>query len=189
MDEMRIPVEELERHSKNFGVVHFDLTDDRHGIVTSWDRSKASPCRVLSWFAAIRILRRMARSVVSHSGSVRPKSNMCLATQTIWQEKPKQMRINIEGELGYGVTAKDVILAVIGEIGTAGGTGYAIEYAGSAISTMSMEGRMTMSNMTIEAGARFGLMPIDEATIEYVKEGHMRRPARDGTWRWRHGAI
>ena len=78
------------------------------------------------------------------------------------------MRINIEGELGYGVTAKDVILAVIGEIGTAGGTGYAIEYAGSAISAMSMEGRMTMSNMTIEAGARFGLMPIDEATIEYV---------------------
>ena len=92
-----------------------------------------------------------------------------LATQTIWQEKPKQMRINIEGELGYGVTAKDVILAVIGEIGTAGGTGYAIEYAGSAIDAMSMEGRMTMSNMTIEAGARFGLMPIDEATIEYVK--------------------
>ena len=168
-DVMRIPVEELERHSKNFGVVHFDLTDDRHGIV-----HVVGPEQGITLPGLIVVCGDSHTSTNGALGCIAfgigtSEVEHVLATQTIWQEKPKQMRINIEGELGYGVTAKDVILAVIGEIGTAGGTGYAIEYAGSAISAMSMEGRMTMSNMTIEAGARFGLMPIDEATIEYVK--------------------
>lgn len=92
-----------------------------------------------------------------------------MATQTLWQKKPKTMRINVEGKLGFSVTAKDVILAVIRQIGTAGGTGYAIEYAGSAIRDMSMEGRLTVCNMTIEAGSRCGMVAPDEKTIEYVK--------------------
>lgn len=92
-----------------------------------------------------------------------------LATQTLWQKKPKTMRINVEGKLGFGVTGKDVILAVIRHIGAAGGTGYAIEYAGSAIRDMSMEGRLTICNMTIEAGSRFGIVAPDDKTFAYIK--------------------
>jgi 3-isopropylmalate/(R)-2-methylmalate dehydratase large subunit len=92
-----------------------------------------------------------------------------LATQTLWQTRPKNMQIRIDGELGLGVTPKDVILAVIRHIGTAGGTGYAIEYAGDVISTMTMEGRLTVCNMTIEAGSRFGLIAPDETALAYLK--------------------
>jgi 3-isopropylmalate/(R)-2-methylmalate dehydratase large subunit len=92
-----------------------------------------------------------------------------LATQCMVMKKSKSMRIEIEGRLGLGVTPKDVILAIIGRIGTAGGTGYAIEYAGSTIRAMSMEGRMTVCNMSIEAGARAGMVAVDDSTIAYVK--------------------
>jgi 3-isopropylmalate/(R)-2-methylmalate dehydratase large subunit len=92
-----------------------------------------------------------------------------MATQTLWQMKPKTMRINISGKLGFGVTAKDVIIAIIRQISAAGGTGYAIEYAGDAIRDMSMEGRLTLCNMTIEAGSRVGMVAPDDKTIDYVK--------------------
>ncbi len=92
-----------------------------------------------------------------------------LATQTLLMKKAKNMRVRVEGRLPFGCTAKDVVLAVIGKIGTAGGTGYAIEFAGSAIEALSMEGRMTVCNMAIEAGARAGMVAVDEKTIEYVK--------------------
>jgi 3-isopropylmalate/(R)-2-methylmalate dehydratase large subunit len=92
-----------------------------------------------------------------------------LATQCIVMKKSKTMKIEVEGALGAGVTAKDIILAVIGTIGTAGGTGYAIEYAGSAIRALSIEGRMTVCNMSIEAGARAGMVAVDDKTLEYVK--------------------
>jgi 3-isopropylmalate/(R)-2-methylmalate dehydratase large subunit len=92
-----------------------------------------------------------------------------LATQTIPQTRPKWMAVNVEGELAKGVTAKDIILAVIGEIGTGGGIGHVIEYRGSTIRALSMEGRMTVCNMSIEAGARAGLIAPDETTFEYLK--------------------
>ncbi len=92
-----------------------------------------------------------------------------LATQTLLAKKAKNMLINIEGKLGRGVTAKDIVLAIIGRIGTAGGTGYTIEFAGPAIRALSVEGRMTVCNMAIEAGARAGLVAVDEKTIAYVK--------------------
>jgi 3-isopropylmalate/(R)-2-methylmalate dehydratase large subunit len=92
-----------------------------------------------------------------------------MATQTLPQSKPKTFRINVEGELPYGVTAKDIILDIIGRIGTAGATGYAIEYGGSAIRALSMEGRMTICNMSIEAGARAGMIAPDETTFAYLK--------------------
>lgn len=92
-----------------------------------------------------------------------------LATQCLLQKKSKTLCIAVNGELGAGVTAKDIALAVIGRIGTAGGTGYAIEFAGSAIRALSMEGRMTLCNMAIEAGARAGLVAVDEITIDYLK--------------------
>ena len=105
-----------------------------------------------------------------------------LATQTIWQARPRTMRINIEGLLGVGISAKDLILTVIGTIGTAGGTGYAIEFAGSAIRALSMEGRLTLCNMTIEAGSRIGMVAPDEQTYAYL-EG---RPFAPSGSKWEH---
>jgi 3-isopropylmalate/(R)-2-methylmalate dehydratase large subunit len=93
-----------------------------------------------------------------------------LATQCLLQKKSKTMLVKVEGQLGRGVTAKDVVLAIIGRIGTAGGTGYAIEFGGSTIRALSMEGRMTICNMAIEAGARAGLVGVDETTIAYLKD-------------------
>jgi 3-isopropylmalate/(R)-2-methylmalate dehydratase large subunit len=92
-----------------------------------------------------------------------------LATQTLWQRRPGTMRITVDGRLGFGVTGKDVILAIIREIGAAGGTGHAIEYAGAAIHGLSMEGRLTLCNMTIEAGSRFGMVAPDETTFAYLE--------------------
>ncbi len=92
-----------------------------------------------------------------------------LATQTLQQKKSKTMLIRVDGQLGAGVTAKDLILAIIGKIGTAGGTGFVVEYAGDAFCNMSMEGRLTVCNMTIEAGARAGIVPPDEITFEYLR--------------------
>ncbi|APZ43353.1 3-isopropylmalate dehydratase large subunit [Acidihalobacter ferrooxydans] len=92
-----------------------------------------------------------------------------LATQCLIQKKSRNMRVRVEGEVGPGVTAKDIALAIIGEIGTAGGTGYAIEFGGAAIRALSMEGRMTLCNMAIEAGARAGMVAVDQTTIDYVK--------------------
>ncbi len=99
-----------------------------------------------------------------------------LATGCLLQKKSKNMRVRVEGQLGRGVTAKDIVLAIIGRIGTAGGTGYAIEFAGEAIRSLSMEGRMTVCNMAIEAGARSGLIAVDETTIAYI-EGRPFAPA------------
>ena len=93
-----------------------------------------------------------------------------LATQCLLQKKSKTMLVRVDGQLGRGVTAKDVVLAIIGRIGTAGGTGYAMEFGGSAIRALSMEGRMTICNMAIEAGARAGMVGVDETTIEYLKD-------------------
>src|SRR6195952_4151310 len=92
-----------------------------------------------------------------------------MATQTLPQDKPKTFRINVEGDLPYGVTAKDIILHIIGRIGTDGATGHVVEYAGSAIRALSMEGRMTICNMSIEAGARAGMIAPDETTFAYLK--------------------
>ena len=93
-----------------------------------------------------------------------------LATQCLLQKKSKTMLVRVDGELGRGVTAKDVVLAIIGQIGTAGGTGYAIEFGGSAIRSLSMEGRMTVCNMAIEAGARAGMVAVDDITIDYLRD-------------------
>jgi 3-isopropylmalate/(R)-2-methylmalate dehydratase large subunit len=121
-----------------------------------------------------------------------------LATQTLIQKKAKNMRVKVDGKLPDGVTAKDIILAIIGKIGTAGGTGHVIEYAGEAIRALSMEGRMTVCNMSIEGGARAGLIAPDEKTFEYIK-GRPKAPkgdawdkARSKYWKTLHsddGAI
>ena len=109
-----------------------------------------------------------------------------MATQTLLAKKAKNMLVKVEGSLQRGCSAKDVVLAIIGKIGTAGGTGYTIEFAGSAICGLSMEGRMTLCNMAIEAGARAGLVAVDEATIEYVK-GRPMAPGVDAAGRFMGG--
>ena len=108
-----------------------------------------------------------------------------MATQTLLAKKAKNMLIKVEGQLSKGCTAKDIVLAIIGKIGTAGGTGYTIEFAGSAIRGLSMEGRMTVCNMAIEGGARAGLVAVDEKTIEYVKG----RPLAPTGVAWDHAAA
>src|SRR6476620_9807652 len=108
-----------------------------------------------------------------------------MATQTLLAKKARNMLIKVEGKLTRGVTAKDIVLAIIGRIGTAGGTGYTIEFAGSAIRSLSMEGRMTVCNMAIEAGARAGLVGVDEKTIEYIKG----RPLAPTGGEWDHAVA
>ena len=121
-------------------------------------------------FAAIRTLRRTARSARWRSESELREVEHVLATQCLQQNKSKNLLIKVEGALPFGVTAKDVILGIINEIGTDGATGYVIEYAGDAIANLSMEGRMTVCNMSIEAGARAGLIAPDSKTFEYLKD-------------------
>ena len=112
-----------------------------------------------------------------------------MATQTLLAKKARNMLVKVNGALGRGVTAKDVVLAVIGQIGTAGGTGYTIEFGGSAIRSLSMEGRMTVCNMAIEAGARAGLVAVDDKTIAYVHNGGKGRPFSPKGVEWDHAVA
>ena len=165
----RIQVQALEDNAKEFGIQLFDVTDMRQGIVHIIGPEQGftlpgttivcgdSHTSTHGAFGALAF--GIGTSEVEH----------VLATQTLLQKRPKNMRITVEGELGFGVTAKDVILAIIGKIGTAGGTGHVIEYAGPVIQALSMEGRMTICNMSIEAGARAGLIAPDEKTYAYIQ--------------------
>ncbi len=171
----RIQVETLRKNCEEFGVELFDLTDKRQGIVHIIGPEQGftlpgmtivcgdSHTSTHGAFGALAF--GIGTSEVEH----------VLATQTIIQKPAKTMRITVDGQLGAGVTAKDMILAIIGEIGTAGGTGYVIEYAGEAVRSLSMEGRMTMCNMSIEGGARAGMVAPDETTFQYIK-GRPRAP-------------
>ncbi len=168
-EESKIQVETLRNNCKEFGVELFDVNDKRQGIVhvIGPEQGFTQPGSVIvcgdshtathGAFGALAF--GIGTSEVEH----------VLATQTLIQKKTKNFRINVNGRLPKGVTAKDVILKIIGTIGTAGGTGYVVEYAGSVIRNLSMEERMTVCNMTIEAGARAGLIAPDEKTFKYLK--------------------
>jgi len=168
-EESRIQVETLEKNVEDFGVPYFPVMDARQGIVHIIGPEQGftlpgttivcgdSHTATHGAFGALAF--GIGTSEVEH----------VLATQTLVQSPAKNMRITVEGELPLGVTSKDVVLAIIGTIGTAGGTGHVVEYAGQAIREMSMEARMTVCNMTIEAGARAGMIAPDETTFEYLK--------------------
>jgi len=172
-EESRIQVETLRGNCKEFGVKLFDVNDKRQGIVhiIGPEQGFTQPGTVIvcgdshtathGAFGALAF--GIGTSEVEH----------VLATQTLIQKKSKNFRINVNGVLPKGVTAKDVILKIIGTIGTAGGTGYVIEFAGAVIRNLSMEERMTVCNMTIEAGARAGLIAPDEKTFDYLKNKSM----------------
>ncbi|NBD18438.1 MAG: 3-isopropylmalate dehydratase large subunit [Cyanobacteria bacterium] len=165
----RLQVETLERNAEEMGIPLFRMSDERQGIVhiIGPEQGLTQPGMTIvcgdshtsthGAFGALAF--GIGTSEVEH----------VLATQTLQARKPKNMRITVEGSLPLGVTAKDIILAIIGKIGTAGGTGHVIEYAGEAIHSLTMEGRMTICNMSIEAGARAGLIAPDETTFNYIK--------------------
>ncbi len=167
--ESRIQVEQLAANAREFGLEYFNERDVRQGIVhvIGPEQGFTLPGTTIvcgdshtSTHGAFGALAQgIGTSEVEH----------VLATQTLIQAKAKNMRIIVDGALGEGVGAKDIVLAIIGEIGTAGGTGHVIEYAGEAIRALSMEGRMTVCNMTIEAGARAGMIAPDEKTFAYLK--------------------
>ena len=168
-EESRIQVETLSTNCEEFGVQLFDMQDKRQGIVhiIGPEQGFTQPGMTIvcgdshtsthGAFGALAF--GIGTSEVEH----------VLASQTLIQKPAKSMRITVNGKLSDGVTAKDMILAIIGEIGTAGGTGYVIEYAGEAVQALSMEGRMTMCNMSIEGGARAGMVAPDETTFDYLK--------------------
>jgi 3-isopropylmalate/(R)-2-methylmalate dehydratase large subunit len=167
-EESRIQVETLEKNVAEFHVPYFGLNDARRGIVhvIGPEQGLTLPGMTIvcgdshtsthGAFGALAF--GIGTSEVEH----------VLATQTLIQKPAKNMRVSVEGSLPLGVTPKDVILAIIGKLGTAGGTGYVIEYAGRAIREMTMEGRMTVCNMSIEAGARAGLIAPDDTTFKYL---------------------
>ncbi|MFN3233206.1 MAG: 3-isopropylmalate dehydratase large subunit [Alphaproteobacteria bacterium] len=168
-EQSRIQVEQLEINSKEFGVIYLPMNDIRQGIVhvVGPEQGFTLPGTTIvcgdshtathGAFGALAF--GIGTSEVEH----------VLATQTLIQKRSKNMRVTVDGELPVGVTAKDIVLAIIGKIGTAGGTGYVIEYAGPVIEALSMEGRMTVCNMTIEGGARAGLIAPDEKAFDYFK--------------------
>jgi 3-isopropylmalate/(R)-2-methylmalate dehydratase large subunit len=168
-EEARLQLQTLERNVKDNGIEFFPMGDIRNGIVhvVGPEQGRTQPGMTIvcgdshtSTHGAFGALAQgIGTSEVEH----------VLATQTLRQKKSKNLRVTIEGTPGPGVGAKDFALAVIGEIGTAGGTGYVIEYAGDAVRALSMEGRMTLCNLTIEAGARAGLVAPDETTFDYMK--------------------
>ncbi len=174
-EESRIQVEQLAINAKEFGVEYFDMSDIRQGIVhvVGPEQGVTQPGMTIvcgdshtathGAFGALAF--GIGTSDVEH----------VLATQTLLIKKSKNMLVKVDGALPPGVTAKDLTLAVIGKLGTAGGTGYVIEYAGQAFRDLSMEGRMTVCNMAIEAGARAGLIAPDEKTFDYLR-GRNRAP-------------
>jgi 3-isopropylmalate/(R)-2-methylmalate dehydratase large subunit len=165
----RLQVETLDANCAEFGITEFRMDDIRQGIVHVIGPEEGltlpgmtvvcgdSHTSTHGAFGALAF--GIGTSEVEH----------VLATQCLWQKPSKTLLVKVEGALGKGVTAKDIALAIIGEIGTAGGTGYALEFGGPAIRTLSMEGRMTLCNMAIEAGARAGMVAVDQTTIDYVK--------------------
>ncbi|WP_428249332.1 3-isopropylmalate dehydratase large subunit [Ferrovibrio sp.] len=168
-EESRIQVETLDKNAKDFGVVYYSMNDINQGVVhiVGPEQGFTQPGMTIVCGDSHTATHGAFGSLAFGIGT--SEVEHVLATQTLPQKYAKNMRIDIDGQLGPGVTAKDIILAVIGKIGTAGGTGYVMEYTGSAIRGLSMEGRMTVCNMSIEAGARAGLIAPDETTFEYLK--------------------
>ena len=169
-EESRIQVEALAKNAADFGVEYYDAADIRQGIVHIIGPEQGFTLPGMSIVCGdSHTSTHGAFGALAH-GIGTSEVEHVLATQTLIQKKAKNMLVRVDGQLPEGVTAKDIILAIIGEIGTAGGTGYVIEYAGEAIRALSMEGRMTICNMSIEGGARAGLIAPDETTFAYVKD-------------------
>jgi 3-isopropylmalate/(R)-2-methylmalate dehydratase large subunit len=165
----RLQVETLDHNAKEYGLTYFNMNDRRQGIVHVIGPEQGATLPGMTVVCGDSHTSTHGAFACLAHGIGTSEVEHVLATQTLLAKKSKAMLVQVDGKLGAGVTAKDIVLAIIGKIGTAGGTGYAIEFAGSAIRGLSMEGRMTVCNMAIEAGARAGMIAVDDTTIEYVK--------------------
>ncbi|MEO0315603.1 MAG: 3-isopropylmalate dehydratase large subunit [Pseudomonadota bacterium] len=165
----RLQVETLDDNAREYGLTYFNMRDKRQGIVHVIGPEQGATLPGMTVVCGDSHTSTHGAFASLAHGIGTSEVEHVLATQTLLAKKSKAMLVQVEGRLGAGVTAKDIVLAVIGKIGTAGGTGYAIEFAGSAIRALSMEGRMTVCNMAIEAGARAGMIAVDDTTINYVK--------------------
>lgn len=166
----RLQVETLDQNCHEFGITEFGLDDLRQGIVHVVGPEQGATLPGMTVVCGDSHTSTHGAFGALAFGIGTSEVEHVLATQCLIQRKSKNMLVRVEGQVGPGITAKDIVLAIIGEIGTAGGTGYAIEFAGEAIQTLSMEGRMTVCNMTIEAGARAGMIAVDDTTINYLKD-------------------
>jgi len=176
----RLQVETLEQNCKDFSITEFDMNDIRQGIVHVIGPEQGATLPGMTVVCGdSHTSTHGAFGALAH-GIGTSEVEHVMATQCLIQKKMKNMLISVDGHVQAGVTAKDIVLAIIGEIGTAGGTGYAIEFGGEAIADLSMEGRMTVCNMAIEGGARAGMVAVDQTTIDYVK-GRPYAPTGD-TW-------
>ena len=165
----RLQVQTLDENCDDFGIVEFKMNDTRQGIVHVVGPEQGATLPGMTVVCGdSHTSTHGAFGALAH-GIGTSEVEHVLATQCLVAKKMKNLRVRVEGQLGAGVTAKDVVLAIIGHIGTAGGNGHALEFAGSAIESLSMEGRMTLCNMAIEAGARVGLVGVDDKTIDYVR--------------------
>ena len=165
----RLQVDTLDRNCDRFGITQFKMNDKRQGIVHVIGPEQGATLPGMTVVCGdSHTSTHGAFGALAH-GIGTSEVEHVLATQTLLAKKAKNLLIKVEGQVMPGVGAKDIVLAIIGRIGTAGGTGYTIEFAGSAIRALSMEGRMTVCNMAIEAGARAGMVAVDDTTIDYVK--------------------
>lgn len=165
----RLQVETLDKNCAEYGLTYFNINDVRQGIVHVIGPEQGATLPGMTVVCGDSHTSTHGAFAALAFGIGTSEVEHVLATQTLLSKQSKSMRITVDGVLQPGVTAKDIALAVIGTIGTAGGTGYAIEFAGSAIRGLSMEGRMTLCNMAIEAGARSGMVAVDETTIDYLQ--------------------
>jgi 3-isopropylmalate/(R)-2-methylmalate dehydratase large subunit len=165
----RLQVETLENNCREFGITEFDMADIRQGIVHVVGPEQGATLPGMTVVCGDSHTSTHGASAALAFGIGTSEVEHALATQCLVQKKAKNMLIKVNGKTGPGVTAKDIVLAIIGQIGTAGGTGYTIEFGGDAIWSLSMEGRMTVCNMAIEAGARAGLIAVDDITIDYYQ--------------------
>jgi 3-isopropylmalate/(R)-2-methylmalate dehydratase large subunit len=165
----KLQVDTLEQNCDDFGITLFPMNDIRQGIVHVIGPEQGATLPGMTIVCGDSHTATHGAFATLAFGIGTSEVEHVLATQCLLQKKSQSMLISVDNQLGPGVTAKDIILAIIGKIGTAGGTGYTIEYAGEAIRALSMEGRMTICNMSIEAGARAGMVAVDEKTIEFIK--------------------
>jgi len=165
----RLQVDTLDQNCDELGITEFKMQDLRQGIVHVIGPEQGATLPGMTVVCGDSHTSTHGAFGCLAFGIGTSEVEHVLATQCLLMKKAKAMCISVEGRLGLGVTAKDIALAIIGEIGTAGGTGYAIEFAGDTIRALSMEGRMTLCNMAIEAGARAGMVAVDDTTIDYIK--------------------
>lgn len=184
----RLQVQTLDENCDDFGILEFKMNDARQGIVHVVGPEQGATLPGMTVVCGdSHTSTHGAFGALAH-GIGTSEVEHVLATQCLITKKMKNLQVRVEGTLPFGVTAKDIVLAVIGKIGTAGGNGHALEFAGSAIRALSMEGRMTICNMSIEAGARVGMVAVDEKTIAYVKGRPFAPKGPTGTRRSRCGA-